>query len=499
MDRIVKTTRNHSLAEEETKIIPFEPEIEFPKDSFSGPMKEMAEAVSTTFRIDPPVAYAPALATVSAAMGKSYYVSNGSNHPPAPGNLFVLVSAPSSSGKGVTCGSILKPLKKWDQELDEAYLKEVPKRKAKLDFLNAKKKRIASRGKSESGSGKSKGSELLDELNEIESKIFNLSKDGKTLRELPPLYVENISSEALAHNLELANGALFSMSAEASDLIAIAKGRYSDKGNDFAVYLKGFSGDPLDFHRIGRARVKVLEPRLSLLWMAQPSVVKELIGDKGASLQGLNGRFLYFLGEALLEPEDGEPRQLSADVVSSWNQSIKKILEFRQQSKEPLIVPCTSDARAVFLKFHNDINEKMRNGEMPYEDELGKGRELAIRTALCIAVVGDKNAKPKEVTESDAKKAVEIVAWCQVNLIKEIRGYRIKSLADIAHRLEKLLSEDYRGEWMAIRDLQNAHGIHHSETKQIAECRKDTFETRRVLPDNQRKGGRPSLEIRWRG
>ena len=471
--------KEHSLALKTVEGPSLKPEPEFPKDSFKGPLREMADATANTHGIDPPICFATGLAAVSAAMGKSYLASNGSNHPPTCGNLYLLGSAPPSAGKGVVTGCILKPLYDWDKTRDAEFLEDLPKMKAKLEILNAKKNQLLKKGPN-------KKSEFDGDVASIQAEIDSITDDGKSIRNPPPMIVENISSEALAIALEQAGGALFSNSSEASDLIAIAKGRYSEKGNDFAI--------PLDFRRVSRLKVKVPNPRLVLLWMAQPIVVNELLHDKVASLQGLTARFLFVPAKSLLEPEKLEPRNLPEEVRETWQELLEKILRFREGSESPLEVPCSQEARSRFLDFHNETNQSMKIRMIAYANELGKAREQAIRVALDLAVAEHPKAQPEEINASQAERAIDLVKWCQGQLIKEIGTHRAKSLADRANALEKQLVDKYLDEGCTVRDMSRLHGFDKEEIEEIVGCFQDRFELHEKKPQT----GRSSTLVRLR-
>ena len=159
--------------------------------------------------------------------------------------------------------------------------------------------------------------------------IDEISSDDKNPHGPKPFFIDNASPEAMGVALQEADGVLFSASSEAGDIFANMQGKYSKQGNDFTLMLKGFSGDPTEFRRVGRANVKVQEPCLSSLWMAQPSVVAKLICDKEASSQGLTARILYFEGDDS-EPETIDEISIDPIIKESWNVKIQEILSIRK-------------------------------------------------------------------------------------------------------------------------------------------------------------------------
>ena len=100
MSRVIDNIEDHSLSGDNEDSEP-EEEAAFPTDAFVGPLNDMAEAVADTFYIDPAISYSAGLAAISGALGKSIVATKGSNHGPTYANLYVLISARTSAGKGI--------------------------------------------------------------------------------------------------------------------------------------------------------------------------------------------------------------------------------------------------------------------------------------------------------------------------------------------------------------------------------------------------------------
>ena len=66
------------------------------------------------------------LATISGAVGKSYKANNGSKHGGTYLNLYTLISATSSCGKGVIMGNMLKPLHDFEKAIQDEFQSKVP-------------------------------------------------------------------------------------------------------------------------------------------------------------------------------------------------------------------------------------------------------------------------------------------------------------------------------------------------------------------------------------
>ena len=85
-------------------------DIKFPKDSLRGLIREISEKVAEAHLVDSRLCYMTAISVISGAIGKNYKVSNGSPHGSTNLNLFFLLSAPTSGGKGIVMKKIMNIL-----------------------------------------------------------------------------------------------------------------------------------------------------------------------------------------------------------------------------------------------------------------------------------------------------------------------------------------------------------------------------------------------------
>lgn len=62
--------------------------------------------------------------------------------------------------------------------------------------------------------------------------------------------------------------------------------------------LKGYSGDPIRVDRIGRESESILNPALTVMLMAQPNVVSDVLNNTTFRGRGLTARFLYCMPDS---------------------------------------------------------------------------------------------------------------------------------------------------------------------------------------------------------
>ena len=482
---LAKNLSEHSLKKEDSNYTGID-EVEFPRTSFKGILKQFPEAVAEVNDVDPAMCFMSALAAISGAVGKSYQATNGSKHGGTYLNLYTLISATSSCGKGVIMGNMLNPLHQFEQVIQDEFEMEIPRLKANLEQLKAEKQKILK------GSDKNSLSSTQERLVDVQGKIDEISPDEKSLRGPKPFFIDNASPEAMGVALQEAGGVLFSASSEAGDIFSNMQGKYSNQGNDFTLILKGFSGDPAESRRVGRANVKIQEPCLSSLWMAQPSVVGKLIHDRDASSQGLTARILYIEGEMIIEEETMEEISIDPSIKESWAQKIEEILSIRKKPQHPHKMRFTNEARKYLLGFHNQRRMETHGDLSAYRNELGKSREIAMRVAGLLAIAESENSQPDEINEDQTKRAVDIVKFCQQKLMNEIKTGRILSLNEFRTQLLKVL-QDKENKEETMRELGRS-GYRKEEIEEVVATYNKIFE----IVVTKGKRGRSSRILRLR-
>jgi hypothetical protein len=111
------------------------------------------------------------------------------------------------------------------------------------------------------------------------------------------------------------------------DVFELMAGRYSKNGApNFAVYLKGHSGDTLRVDRIGRPPEFVKNPALTIGLTVQPDVIQGLSQHPGFRGRGLLGRFLYSLPESLLGHRDTNPPEVPGIIRAEYHKNVLALL-----------------------------------------------------------------------------------------------------------------------------------------------------------------------------
>jgi hypothetical protein len=265
-------------------------------------------------------------------------------------------------------------------------------------------------------------------------------------------------------------------------VIAIALGKYTGRQRgDLNLLLAGYSWDENPTARIGRG-FKDITPCISLFWMGQPSLLRELYASPAVIERGLAGRVLSFIVQHDEIPfDDGEERHIDASLYAAWESCIDQTLEMRDDPRTLSVLP---EAKELFTKWHNH-SVKLRRGEFwDIEGTLSRWRENAIRIAGVLAVASGA----EEITIEIAQDSIRICRWAVLNSLEMLQAGRADRIRQRLRRLQDLLIEGA----MTVRDLTKNHGFTKAELERIAEA----HPTRFLFETHQPSTGRPSKKMK---
>ncbi|MDQ6631127.1 MAG: YfjI family protein, partial [Verrucomicrobiota bacterium] len=247
----------------------------FPLNELPPIAREMAEAIARAERMPDTLAGCCILGFLSASIGAGLQITSGANRV-TRGNLYIMASAQSGSGKSETFRHAAKPFFDYECELVEQWKAErLPGLQAEADMLESeigKLKKDAFKVNS--------GTEREEIRDALQAKKKALAEVNTGLF-APALCCEDVTSEKLAVMLADNQEQLASLSPDAGSIVNILLGRYSKNDRtDESIYLKAFSGDNCRVDRQGRAPVLLQHPCLAFLWLTQPDKIETLLAER---------------------------------------------------------------------------------------------------------------------------------------------------------------------------------------------------------------------------
>jgi len=439
----------------------------FPIDCFPPQIREVAEDMARVYQTPACLPAMSALAILSGAAGKWAEVHGAYKDRGTRLNLYVIAAAERGSGKGNT-SQLAEPVRLREAVMQGEHRKRIAGHKADAGILRA---RIYKAEKSSGG-----GADLQD----MHRRLAELEREA---RRHVALTLDNATSEAAIATLQDNGEELFCVSSEAGGAIKVALGRYT-KGNasDFEWLLSAYSGDAMSVRRVNREAVTLESPCLSLLWMTQPSVLRELCANPETQERGLTARMLIFDSGARRQHDNGD--NLAFTKGGQWKALVNRVLDMRATGK-PVEIHCQPEAREVFRLFNNESVDYGREAFAGLDGELSRWAENAIKVAGLFALASGADT----ITPETANNACAVVKWCSFNYLAILAAGRRERKREELKRLLDIVREN--GGEVTLRDLTRRNGITRVDITEILSAFPGAVEIERRITEGT-QGGRPS-------
>ncbi len=297
------------------------PPAPFPLDALPPAMAAIVAAVARTARVPERLAGPCVLGLVSAAIGAGLEVQSDGQRT-TRGNLFLLVSAETGTGKSRTFEVMAAPLLDYQERLQERWRKEsAPRLQSQIKILDREIHNLEKRA------GKTADTSERERLRgELEYKIAEHA-ELITRNVEPVLLAQDATTERLTAMVEEQGEVLFSASSDCRKVVDNLLGRYSaTKSTDESFYLAGYSGDHVRVDRGSRPPVNLRRPCLGLLWFGQPDLVESMLAEDSLSASGFLPRLLICHSHATPQRIEGEPQMIPESDLSRWTALIESLL-----------------------------------------------------------------------------------------------------------------------------------------------------------------------------
>jgi hypothetical protein len=442
------------------------------------------------------LAAAVILGTLSASLGAGLEVSTVGGQT-VRGNLFILAIAESGTGKGENFNHATASFKEIETEAIQQWESATkPRIVSELAIADKRAKKLC---EAAANAVEVNDADAATRAHtEATTRIAELTRQ---LESCPRFRVADVTKEALAVAMQAQPGqAIASHSSEARGIFSIVKGRYGKEGGDEDLYCSGYSGDPLTVDRLGRPRVTLHRPCLSILWMIQPDAARRAFADASLMESGMLPRFLFFDPKAEPKERFGDHAPISAEVRMSWNKCVSSLLEtYRSNGDSPRIVRPSEDAVEVMADFEREtVRRRQRAGDLAdVAAFVARWSENAWRLALVLhAATHQDEAHEEPLTIRTAKNAVEIVRWFAVQQLEVLRWGRQEKLKNRLLALLALLAILANGSGeISFRDLRRSHAFGEEEIRKLHSLYPQEFAIEKKKGDK----GRSSMVVKSNG
>ena len=370
----------------------------FPVDALPKDIADYVMAVSESTQTPVDVAACAAISILSIGIQGKYVIRPKPDWT-EPINTFIAVFMPPSERKSAVCSLMSKPMNEYEKEWNNQHSGEIEFSKTEKSILARRLKALedqASKGKAEMADVK-KASESLAAF-----------KETKPLR----YYGDDVTTEKLVSMISENDGkaAIYSPEGGIFDLL---KGMYTRYVN-IDVFLKGYSGDPIRVDRIGRESETIYDPVLTVMLMAQPSVLAGVMQNGNFRGRGLTARFLYCVPESNVGKRKYRSEPIPDEAYRSYERCIRDILA-EEAEGSPKVITLSPEADEMLEAFSEELEPKLKSEFSDIADWAGKlvGNTARIAALLCRAdrkVVSEflTEAEPLIVSRTEMENAIRI-------------------------------------------------------------------------------------------
>ena len=345
---------------------------QFPVDALPEPIANYVRAVSESTQTPVDMAGALSLAVISTCMQGKFLI-RGKADWFEPVNTYVLAIAPPSERKSAVQKLMLRPINEYETDYNRDNAGRVETSKMQKRILERRQKAIEDQ--------MAKGKATQEELEAIVKEITDFE-------EVTPMhiYVDDITTEKLVSVLSANKGRAAIISTEGGIFDTLA-GIYT-KNVNIDVMLKGYSGDPIRVDRIGRDSESILNPALTVLLMAQPNVVSEVLSNTAFRGRGLTARFLYCMPDSYVGIRKFNSHPIDDAITHRYTHLVKDMLD-DEYGGDPEIITLSPDADKLLAAFAEEIEPKLVKEYAEIADWVGKlvGNTLRISALLCRASI----------------------------------------------------------------------------------------------------------------
>jgi hypothetical protein len=440
----------------------------FPLQHLPPAAQAMAAAIARTERTPETLAGCCILGILSASIGAGLQVASGPNRV-TRGNLYIMPSAESGSGKSETFRHAAKPFFDFERDLLENWKAETePGLSAEVDMLESE----IGAFRKDAGKGKT-GVEREEFRGELAAKKKAL-EDVKEQLNPPRLCCEDVTSEKLAVMLAQNQEQLASLSPDAGNIVNLLLGRYNKLDRtDEGIYLKAFSGDNCRVDRQGRAPVLLEKPCLSALWLVQPDKVETLLGKTELTDGGLIPRLLVCHTRAMPRPIIDGIAGIPAETTNAWALLIDKLIKTFRMAEEPFTIQPAPEARQMMNEHHNQIVERRLSDLRDVTTFAARWNEQAWRIAVCLhAGLYGEDAGERMFSAETAANAIALADWFAVEQLCILARGRHAARRAKWDEVLALLADTPKG--IAARDVQRARIVTNADEARDLLARMET-------------------------
>ena len=267
-----------------------------------------------------------------------------------PLNVFALVALPSGSRKSVLFEAATSPLVQFEAHLATEAAPALDAEQPEVDRELEPRLRLVADAPTVDGPSRA----AIASPARVRPSISAPSATRVFVGDVTPERIGSLLAE---------NGGRLAVLSDEGEVAEIISGRY---GGSFEVFLKGHSGAPISIERVGRERVYVDRPALTLGLAVQPDVLRSLASKRVLRERGLLARFLVAVPPSNLGYRTVDTPPVPDDVQDLYETCIRALLAASGaqivEGAGARQLSLSDEARRRLVEFEREVELMLRPG-----------------------------------------------------------------------------------------------------------------------------------------
>lgn len=349
----------------------------FPTEALPPAMRELCQAVAASTQTPVDLAAAFAFCSLATLVGGRVWVSPWAGWS-EPTNLWWLPVLPPGNRKSTVLREVAAPLREIERRIADEARPKIAEAETQKEIAEKRARRKAEEAAREGGSAD----------DEAEAISLRRAVDTVQVPVEPRLLGGDVTPEKAAVLLAEQGGRLGILSAEGG-LFGTFAGRYSTGGRaNIDVFLQAWSGDAVTVDRMGRSRLYVARPALTLCLAVQPDVLRQVASSPELRGLGLLGRFLYALPPSLIGSREPQGPIVPGEVRDRWSRLLESLADLPVPDED--VTPTlrlSEEALSLFRSFVRETETRLHPDSGDLAAISDWGAKLAGTTARIAALM----------------------------------------------------------------------------------------------------------------
>ncbi len=377
------------------------PVAQFPVEALPETFRAYCKAAATSYQVDEAMVGCCVLSVLSAVFQKCGYWVQVSPDWREPINLYTMITAAPSERKSPVLRDAMTPLTEALDSWNETKAEQIEWQKKKIEVLKKKADNITT------SIAKRNAKVTEADLKAAQAELREAEKEMLTPEQW---LVDDTTPEALALVLRDNAETAALLSGEGGSILGILAGRYSAPGSgaNIDIFLKGYSVEPTMIHRIGRQTVTLKHPRLTVLLMAQPSLLQDFVSNDSFSGRGLCARFLYCFPKSQVGNRAFRSEPVPEEVRADYENSVKRLTEYALDwDQQDTILTVSPEASTILEQYHDSIEPSRPEMSEVMQAWSGKLEGGVVRIAALLYLAKNKGIVG-EIGADSMRGAIEL-------------------------------------------------------------------------------------------